>query len=1012
MEWRKARWWGRTTKSGGWAQDAIYPPVSALASAVLSMLLLLIAVVTVVPTTTALAAPAYGLAPDASCSALAQHDPSSTNGDQWGRTILPGHGKTGGWFGVDVCANGINSGAPNGANVSCDRVPANWNKTGCAPGGATSDGYGLSFQCVELVIRFSAWAFGDSPSGWGRSGWGNAPDLWLPGNHPDDFVMYPNGSDHAPVPGDILVWGQVDARGQPWPAGADGAHGGHIGVVAAVKNGEVITAEQNVKWGDQDHPSDRLALQHVGNAWILSGSIAHETRLPTYRWRPTMGTSRATYGWLHSTRNTGKFPATTPQKAVKVSAPAAPQTPRDSSGALPSLAATTVVTTDGALADLTWSTNDRFATTDDATKTASATAQARARSLGAPTGVQLAAGQKVASVVLPSGVRDAYVAGLDGHLYQARTSPRTLGVQWYDLGAPEGVSVQPNVSATAFAGGLAVAALGSDGNLWWRAGPEQRPGGWQPLDHPHNTTLAGGFALVGAPGSGAPLVLATGSDGRLYERLWQDALVTADGAVQAPAGWSEWLDIHAQPSGGTLTSKLLTVSETANARAWLGTWADAPVDVLLSDTSGSVWWLRTTNIATGWKLLPVATPAAVQVVLGAVAVADAATPASTPPTPSTPSTKPAATPTPAGTATASQSATKAGAGLLQVYVMAKDTPYLGALHVPQAGGGQVKPSTWTTLAPMPSGTPGNVALAAFALAPAMSAVVSVSGDTLLVGGSTDATQALGVTEPAQAAGANAKPRWAPVGTVVAAPAFDDALATPTLDARWSQFGAGARTVASPKGTSLVAGAGGAAALLQSAAAGDSTVAVRVGLPPRAPAGAAHAGLVLYLDDSGWVTLLVDASGNVQLCAAALQQTMPCVRKSVVVDATAHAVWMRIVRRGTMYMGESSTDGTIWHVVGQWQPVLPPAAPSSSTSTPSSTAVATPSPSPRATVASTGTPTVTPGASGTASSAAGATDGPVSPLAFTEWGLYVDGASGGFLLRDFAVSQPLGTASQP
>jgi hypothetical protein len=37
---------------------------------------------------------------------------------------------------------------------------------------------------------------------------------------------------------------------------------------------------------------------------------------------------------------------------------------------------------------------------------------------------------------------------------------------------------------------------------------------------------------------------------------------------------------------------------------------------------------------------------------------------------------------------------------------------------------------------------------------------------------------------------------------------------------------------------------------------------------------------------------------------------------------------------------------------------------------------------------------------------------VSPLAFTEWGLYVDGASGGFLLRDFAVSQPLGTASQP
>ena len=49
------------------------------------------------------------------------------------------------------------------ASVSCDHIPANWSRTGCAPGGATSDGFGLSFQCVELAARFSAWAFGDSP---------------------------------------------------------------------------------------------------------------------------------------------------------------------------------------------------------------------------------------------------------------------------------------------------------------------------------------------------------------------------------------------------------------------------------------------------------------------------------------------------------------------------------------------------------------------------------------------------------------------------------------------------------------------------------------------------------------------------------------------------------------------------------------------------------------------------------------------------------------------------------
>src|SRR5262249_3298274 len=137
----------------------------------------------------------------------------------------------------------------------------------------------------------------------------NAPDLWLPVNHPSDFVMYPNGSTVAPVPGDILIWGSLNGQGQPWPAGPDGEHGGHIGIVSAVTNGMGITAEQNVKWGTQDHPSDQLALTKVGNRWILSGSQAHQTSLPTYRWPGTMGNSRGTYGWLHSIRNTAHFPS-------------------------------------------------------------------------------------------------------------------------------------------------------------------------------------------------------------------------------------------------------------------------------------------------------------------------------------------------------------------------------------------------------------------------------------------------------------------------------------------------------------------------------------------------------------------------------------------------------------------------------------------------------------------------------------------------------------------------------
>src|SRR5690348_17473486 len=48
--------------------------------------------------------------PTATCSQLARLDPTITNGSSWGRTILPGRGAPGGWFGVDVCSNGFNIG--------------------------------------------------------------------------------------------------------------------------------------------------------------------------------------------------------------------------------------------------------------------------------------------------------------------------------------------------------------------------------------------------------------------------------------------------------------------------------------------------------------------------------------------------------------------------------------------------------------------------------------------------------------------------------------------------------------------------------------------------------------------------------------------------------------------------------------------------------------------------------------------------------------------------------------
>src|SRR5512138_3611016 len=89
------------------------------------------------PAPTAHADPVLGLPAKASCATLAAADPSATNGAAWGQTLLRGHGAPGGWFGVDVCANAVNFANPGGANLSCDRAPADFAREGCAPGRAT-----------------------------------------------------------------------------------------------------------------------------------------------------------------------------------------------------------------------------------------------------------------------------------------------------------------------------------------------------------------------------------------------------------------------------------------------------------------------------------------------------------------------------------------------------------------------------------------------------------------------------------------------------------------------------------------------------------------------------------------------------------------------------------------------------------------------------------------------------------------------------------------------------------
>lgn len=942
----------------------------ALRTACLSAALLFVAVISTTQVGSAQATPLAGVPSGASCAALSHADPTATNGKDWGRTIMPGHNASGGWFGVDVCSNGTNTVAPNGSNVSCDSVPSNWKSTGCAPGHPSNDGYGWTFQCVELVVRFSAWAFGDSPGAWGRSGWGNAPDLWLPVNHPSDFVMYPNGSSQAPVPGDILVWGSVDSAGRPWPAGPDGAHGGHIAVVAAVRNGMVITAEQNVKWGSEDHPSDTLALTHVGSRWILSGSTQHETALPTYRWRRTMGLSRATYGWLHSTHKGGVKPVSTPtptHSSASTPQPSANTTPNQAPGGLPTLAPAAVVTSSGTLADLVWSTSGPFngqAPVD--------APRADVRSLGAPPQSRLIVGQDPATVALPDGRRYIYVVGTDGNLYVARTAPHTLGVYWFAHGAPDGVTLQPSLSATTFAGGMAVAALGSDGNLWWRAGPIGQPGGWLPLGRPDGVTLAGSFAIAGMPGTGAPLVLASGADGVLYERVWQAPLYNNDGSVALPAAWSKWYTPHAQPAGLHFAGRMLVVPELAGEHNVVGSWPDTPLDVLALDTSKHLWMLRLTATS-GWSAQSIALPSngkPLSALLAGVSVAVAAP-----------------------TSTSKQAAsTPPAASLLHLYIRADGATYLSVIAIPTQKGAATPAPIWKQLPAIPANVALSAGGVALALAPETSVLVTASGQIILAGGTRDGkgiltpqqapsnTPAAGTgagTGSADATTATAPDPWLALGTATTTPTFDDTLSATTLDSRWQIVGANTHITSSADGTRLTPAGGSMAALLQSAQSGDAQVTVRLVMPDRT-SGDVKAGLVLYLDDGDWVMLLLDGAGHVSLCPAAWQVTFPCQTKQVTATAAHQGVWLRIVRQSMTFGGSFSLDGASWQAIGQWIPTY--AGEQASNDTSGATPQTTPSPT-AATSGTTATPSPT-----TAAQQAQPQDLKVAPLAFGAWGV--------------------------
>jgi hypothetical protein len=688
--------------------------------------------------------------------------------------------------------------------------------------------------------------------------------------------MYPNGSTQAPVPGDILVWGSLDSKGHPWPAGPDGEHGGHIGLVAAVTDGYVVTAEQNVKWGSQDHPTDRLALTKVGNQWILSGSQTHETRLPTYRWPGTMGVSRATFGWLHSVRNTGHFPSQS--RAVSVPARGKGTTvPQQPSGGLPSLAASTVITGNGELSDLVWTTSDFFAP-----RTSSDVPHAAVRSLGAPPDTLLIPGERPATLALSDGSRLSYAAGLNGDLYAVDLVPTTLGVLWTDLGHPSATLLDGSVSAATFAGGLGVAAMGRDGNLWWRTGPPAQAGLWQEIGKPDGTSLAIGFTLAAVPGEGTPLILALGANGRLYEREWVDTQYAADGSVEIPAAWSNWTPLGIQPTGVAFSGALVAATESAKPHDYIGSWPDTPLDICVLDTSGHLWWLRTKAQQTGWQISQVAVTARLSALLAGIIVNGATSGAASQPT----------------------------VQLLQLYATSVGRSNEVSLQLPDYLPALTTDGSWTSLPPLPAEAVAQLSGAVVPLGQGTSVIALPGGDHIFVGG---AAAGVSLLLPEAATSSS----WPIAGSNSTAPAFTDMLMGRSVDNRWAVVGAPTSLAPSTRGLQLQPGSGGAVTMLQTALSGSFELSVYVRLPART---AGQVGLVLYTDDADWLSLLVNQTGRVSLCMEVWQRTAPCDSLQIPASSVASGIRLRIERQGPEFAGAVSLDAVTWRSVGSWTPL--------------------------------------------------------------------------------------------
>lgn len=154
------------------------------------------------------------------------------------------------------------------ANV--DGIPVYSN--GADTNNAVSSTYGLEYQCVELVQRYFAKTWKNTPAKWP-----NVSSAYQMFDYPPSGVQaIKNGSSPGPVRGDAIVFNK-----------ASGFPNGHVAIVTDVAGGQIYFAEQNwstgvgqATWGQDSLPISK------------SNYISPRGVLPVR-------------GWLHDINNTG-----------------------------------------------------------------------------------------------------------------------------------------------------------------------------------------------------------------------------------------------------------------------------------------------------------------------------------------------------------------------------------------------------------------------------------------------------------------------------------------------------------------------------------------------------------------------------------------------------------------------------------------------------------------------------------------------------------------------------------